>query len=351
MKKTLTLTRAAGALLAAGLLCSAGIARADAMTDTRLLADHAGYRAQQAAIKALNDTGKHPVSSYALAKAQCWLDVSFHEYTRNDRSDFPQLAFDESRKITDFLAGGGSLVSPDNPALKTPLLNEAARLRDDLWALGGMFKSRKGWQCAQAAVACGEVELVHAGNEYQQQGWRHAKPYIQIAEDLIGSAEQSAAGCPDNQPPKMVAAPAPAPVVVPAPAPVTIERLVLGANALFAFDRRTEADILPGGRDQLAALAAKLTTAYAHVDSLSITLKGYTDRLGTPGYNAQLSQDRAAAVMALMKKLGIKAPITAQGMGSADPVVECVGNGPSRILELCLQPNRRVEIEIKGNKR
>jgi len=24
-----------------------------------------------------------------LAKAQCWLDVSFHEYTRNDRGGVP----------------------------------------------------------------------------------------------------------------------------------------------------------------------------------------------------------------------------------------------------------------------
>jgi OOP family OmpA-OmpF porin len=44
----------------------------------------------------------------------------------------------------------------------------------------------RGWPCAQAKTACGEVELVHAGHEQAQLGWRHAKPYVQIAEDLIG---------------------------------------------------------------------------------------------------------------------------------------------------------------------
>lgn len=73
------------------------------ITDKSIQADYANYEAQQGRIKALNDTGRHRVASYSLAKAQCWLDVSLHEYTRNDRSNFPQLAFDESFKITDYL--------------------------------------------------------------------------------------------------------------------------------------------------------------------------------------------------------------------------------------------------------
>ena len=44
-------------------------------------------------------------------------------------------------------------------------------------------------------MACGEVELVHAGNEFNQQQWRHAKPYIQIAEDWVSDAEASTRQC------------------------------------------------------------------------------------------------------------------------------------------------------------
>ena len=40
------------------------------------------------------------MADYHLAKAQCWLDVSFHEYTRNDRSDFVQQALDQSLRLT-----------------------------------------------------------------------------------------------------------------------------------------------------------------------------------------------------------------------------------------------------------
>ena len=79
-----------GALACALTLAALPAARADAPTDGALAADHAGYRAQQAAIQRLNDTGAHPLRSFSLAKAQCWLDASFHEYTRNDRSRFPQ---------------------------------------------------------------------------------------------------------------------------------------------------------------------------------------------------------------------------------------------------------------------
>jgi hypothetical protein len=36
---------------------------------------------------------------------------------------------------------------------------------------------------------------VHAGNENKQQGWRHANPYVQIAEDLLATADSDAQAC------------------------------------------------------------------------------------------------------------------------------------------------------------
>ena len=68
------------------------------ISDSAIQADHRAYETLQARIKGLNDRGR-PVRDYFLSKAQCWLDVSFHEYTRNDRSAFPQAAMTESEKL------------------------------------------------------------------------------------------------------------------------------------------------------------------------------------------------------------------------------------------------------------
>ena len=164
-------------------LCGAGAAHSQTLSapaarisDQAIAADHATYAATQGRLKALNDKGL-PLRDYYLSKAQCWLDVSAHEYTRNDRSSFPQLALAQSAAIIDALESGAT----PNPGAATPLVNDAARVRPDLWARFDALKQGTGAVCAAQKVACGEVELVHAGNELNQQGWRHANPYIQIA--------------------------------------------------------------------------------------------------------------------------------------------------------------------------
>ena len=296
------------------------------ISDAAVHADHAAYAAVQERIKALNDAGR-PVRDYHLSKAQCWLDVSFHEYTRNDRSDFTQAALDESVKLVVAMEAKAEPLP-----METPLVNDAARLRPDLWERFGALKQHAGFACAQPLVACAEVELVHAGNEYNQQQWRHAKPYVQIAEEKIVEATVAAEAC------------------APPPAPVRVERVVLNASALFRFDRSAEADLLPQGRTELDALAARFSEAYASVEG--IALVGHTDRLGSEAYNARLSQARAETVRAYLQSKGVSAPITAIGRGEAEPVKECPGGDvATRALTECLQPNRRVEVTITGTPR
>lgn len=337
-------------------------------TDGSVMADQRGYRRQQDAIKALNDTGRHRLRSYSLAKAQCWLDVSFHEYTRNDRSAFPQQALGESVRITTYLATDAAPGGPDDPAQQTPLVNNAERLRADLWALAERLKAEPGFHCAEQEVACGEVELVHAGNESRQLGWRHAKPYVQIAEDLLGEAEAAVAACapppappaPPPPPPPEPPAPPPPPVppapepLPPAPLPPAapvrvVEKIVIDASMLFKFDRRLASDLLPAAQSQLDLLVEKLNVEYESVES--VELVGYTDRLGRWDYNLKLSQDRADAIKSVLQAKGVKAPITALGRGSRDPLVDCPGAKPTPAMKLCLQPNRRVEFTITGVRR
>jgi OmpA-OmpF porin, OOP family len=138
------------------------------ITDGVIQTDHSTYEAMQARIKALNDSGNRPVRDYFLSKAQCWLDVSFHEYTRNDRSAFTQAALSESEKLVQAMERKQSAISKD-----TVLVNNAARLRPDLWAQTESLKTRSGASCAAQQTACAEVELVHAGNELNQQSPHH----------------------------------------------------------------------------------------------------------------------------------------------------------------------------------
>ena len=79
-----------------------------------------------------------------------------------------------------------------------------------------------------------------------------------------------------------------------------------------------------------------------------IRLTGYTDRLGTREHNAKLSQTRAETVKAYLVAQGIAATvIQTERRGSSNPVVMCTEQALPR-LTACLQPNRRVEVDLAG---
>ncbi|WP_295762068.1 OmpA family protein [Undibacterium sp.] len=323
------------------------------LSDQAIVADTQTYKSWQARIKGLNDKGVR-VGDYHLSKAQCWLDVSLHEYTRNDRSAFPQLALQQGALIVQALESGTST----NPGQQTPLLNEADLLRADLWARFAKMKSAPGFSCAAQKIACAEVELVHAGNEHKQLGWRHANPYIQMAEDLLQQAEAAAAEC---NAPSAVALCAPAPVaacapVMPATLPVSMpkvttnaEHISLAADALFAFDKSALADLLPEGRAKIDEMMRKLDQAYARIERIKLT--GFTDRLGGIAYNQALSELRSATVRDYIKSQGYGGEILTDGKGKSGQLLACEGVQPLAKLRNCLQPNRRVEIEVIGVKR
>ena len=297
----------------------------DRITDEAIHADLTGYEHTQGRIQALNDGGR-PVRDYHLSKAQCWLDVSFHEYSRNDRSAFPQEALTESEKLIVGMEQGVTPLPTD-----TPLVNGAARVREDLWKRLGAVHGTPGFACAQQAVACGEVELVHAGNEFNPPQWRHAKPYIQIAEDWVSDAEALSRQC---------GATPTVPVVLPADT-------VLTANVLFEFDRSGRADIRAYS---LQSLDRELDRLRAEGLTLSgVELVGHADRLQGRGhdYNQALSERRAQTVRALLVERGIDAAkVTYRFKGDTEQVQSCDGVKPQPALRECLIPNRRVEVRL-----
>jgi len=153
------------------------------------------------------------------------------------------------------------------------------------------------------------------------------------------------------------AAPAPAPAPAPAAAPAApaapkpaAQKVTLAADALFDFDK---AVLRPDGKAKLDKLVEDLKGLKLEV----IIAVGHTDRIGTDKYNQKLSERRAAAVKNYLVSKGIDANrIYAEGKGEKQPVTgdKCKKMGPEnrknkKLIE-CLQPDRRVEIEVIGTK-
>ena len=363
---------------ALGLVCAAAIGSAGAqaplpsptltppaqrITDRAINADQQTYEAMQARLKAINDSGR-PVRDYHLSKAQCWLDVSFHEYTRNDRGPFPQDALDQSHQLALGMERGQP--QPQNPlGLDTPLISGADRLRPDLWDAAQQLKGHRGFRCAQQKTACAEVELVHAGHEHKQLQWRHAKPYVQIAEDLLAEAWLLAERCDPPAPPAppapvaaaaVAAAPAavaaaPPPPAPPAPAAAPPKPVFLAATVVFDFDRYQAKNLRPESQQELAALVAKVRAENLLVRSLHLV--GHADRLnstGVPRYNQRLSERRAATVRAELARLGLPAAeVSTEAVGNNQQVLACADRYASKAaLQACLLPNRRVEVRVEA---
>lgn len=135
------------------------------------------------------------------------------------------------------------------------------------------------------------------------------------------------------------------PVAAVAAAP---ERFQLGADALFAFDKSGAGDMLPEGRRQLDELAGQLQ-GYKRLES--VTIVGHTDRLGDAAYNQRLSVARAATVRDYLVARGLpQSAVRAHGVGASQPVKQCDEAQARSALIACLQPNRRVELEVRGER-
>ncbi|WP_225747716.1 OmpA family protein [Eikenella sp. Marseille-P7795] len=137
-----------------------------------------------------------------------------------------------------------------------------------------------------------------------------------------------------------------APVAQPAPQP-QVERINLSADALFRFNKSAVGDLLPEGRATLDQLAANLVSRQAQIDS--IALVGHTDRLGSEQYNHNLGLRRAETVKAYLQSKGVQDPISVASAGESQPVTtDCHGTRATAALKACLQPDRRVTVEITG---
>ncbi|MCK6382867.1 MAG: OmpA family protein [Rhodocyclaceae bacterium] len=142
------------------------------------------------------------------------------------------------------------------------------------------------------------------------------------------------------EPPK----PATPPAATPKPA---AQKVTLAADALFDFDK---AVLRPEGKAKLDDVTGKLKGMKLEV----IIAVGHTDRIGSDKYNQKLSEKRAEAVKAHLVGKGVEPNrIYTEGKGEKQSVTgdKCgKSDKKSKKLIECLQPDRRVEIEVIGTK-
>lgn len=139
-----------------------------------------------------------------------------------------------------------------------------------------------------------------------------------------------------------------APPMVVAVAEPERKRVSFSTESLFTFDT---ARVQPDGQRALDGFAKELQGTQFSV----INVEGHTDRLGSQDYNQRLSEQRAEAVKNYLVETGKvdASKIAATGKNESMPITkpeDCKGAKPTAKLIACLQPDRRVEIEVVGTR-
>lgn len=168
------------------------------------------------------------------------------------------------------------------------------------------------------------------------------------------AAAKDPAGCKCDKDllPKDVCEPqAPAPTAAPVkPARPAVkpsnDKVSISSDALFDFNK---AVLRPEGKAKLDDVVEQSKRIGLEV----VIAVGHADRIGKPAYNQKLSERRAAAVKDYLVGKGIPANrVYTEGKGSKQAVTkagDCKGPKSAKVVQ-CLQPDRRVDIEIIGTR-
>lgn len=160
--------------------------------------------------------------------------------------------------------------------------------------------------------------------------WTPAQAIAECDPDIVKAPPKAAEPPPEAPPPKLLP-----------------EKVTFTADALFDTNK---AVLKPEGKAKLDAFAAKLKDVKYEV----IIAIGHADFRGSDAFNKKLSIRRAEAVKAyLVNEKGVAAnKIYADGKGESEPVTkkgQCKGLSGQKLSD-CLQPDRRVEVEVAGTR-
>lgn len=247
----------------------------------------------------------------------------------------------------DTFAGTGSVhVSKPNPTQRDTNIKFGGGLQFDFTKSVGMRLEAERYRINDAVGNKGDVDLFSVGLLIRFGRTAPAPPPPPPPPVVAPEPPP-----PPPPPPPAPEPPPPPPVVVPPPPPPPPQprRVSFSADNLFAFNKAT---LRPEAKLELDKFAAELRGTQFDV----IKVTGHTDRIGTPTYNMKLSTQRAEMVKDyLVESAGIPADkISARGVGESEPVTkpdDCKGEKATKKLIACLQPDRRVEIEVHGTKK
>ncbi|MGA7951222.1 MAG: OmpA family protein [Thiobacillaceae bacterium] len=153
-----------------------------------------------------------------------------------------------------------------------------------------------------------------------------------VAPGPVMEPPQQAAAEPQQSPAEPVAAPH---------EPV-FAKVSLQAEVLFDFDKSV---LKEAGKKILDEEVVEKMKAHPEVELVLIT--GHADRIGDDNYNQRLSERRADSVKKYIASQGIADDrLHSIGKGEREPVVDCNGVRGKKLID-CLQPNRRVVVEIE----
>jgi OOP family OmpA-OmpF porin len=221
---------------------------------------------------------------------------------------------------------------------------------------------------AAALAALGTAAYAADGYVTDSSGAPVTTPFGLCVHSGTWTPDKAVAPC-DAVPRAAVAAPAPVaqaepapvtqePAPAPEPAPLAqpesprgpvLEKVSLSTDVLFDFGK---ADLKEGGREKLDELAGRISDASLE----AVVATGHADRIGKDDSNQKLSEARAEAVKDYLQGKVATQNIEVAGKGESEPVTgaACERMGPeqrkNRKLVECLQPDRRVEIEVFGTR-
>jgi len=185
--------------------------------------------------------------------------------------------------------------------------------------------------------ARGNAVLSGSGLCWKTARWTPAMAVKECDPDLLKKEAAPAA-------PVAAAMPKPAP----APAPAAAAKVItLASVSLFDFGK---AVLKPAAKTEIDQ---KIIDKLAGIGKIKlIVVGGHTDRLGSAAFNQKLSEKRAEAVKAYLVTKGLDGnAIETFGFGKTQPaqgVAKCDDKLPRQKLIACLEPHRRVTIEIQA---
>ncbi len=131
----------------------------------------------------------------------------------------------------------------------------------------------------------------------------------------------------------------------PQPAAEIVVRTIIAKEERTVYFDFNKAVLRPEAKAKLDALAEKVRVAH---DIEGVNIAGFADRMGSVSYNEALSKKRAAAVRKYLvsRKVVNANVVKTRWYGEKEPSAKCPTNLTREQLIQCLQPDRKVQIDI-----